>query len=137
MVVWCKFDNGVGVNYFHCWWTIPIHDLSKRLKKLESDAPGLCINLNGALSNQIEDDSIVVFNDCEILACKHIFSEYSIIIWGLEVYMLNGKQYMTSTSQNKMNISDMSSKTLSTTLVGHESVFLLWYHMRRMGYKCL
>ena len=67
--------------------------LSKGLKTLESEVLGLRINLNVVLSKQIEDNSVVTFNDCDKMKCKHTFSEHSGAIWGLEVYMLNDKQY--------------------------------------------
>ena len=73
-------------------------NLSKQLKKLESEVPGLSINLNTVLSKQVEDGCIVAFNDYDTLTCQHTFSEHSDTIWALEVYVLNDKQYMASAS---------------------------------------
>ena len=95
--------------------------VTNALNTLKSEVPGLCINLNTALSKKIEDDSIVAFNDCDTLTCKHTLSEYSDTVWGLEVYMLDGKQFMVSVSNDKMvKLWDMSSNTLAATLVGHD-----------------
>ena len=110
--------------------------ITKPLKKLESEVPGFSINLNAALSKEIEDDSIVAFYDCDTFTCKHTFSEHNSIIWGLEVYMRNGKQYMTSASKDKMiRLWDMSNNTLAAKLIGHEKASLCSDIVMGIGHK--
>lgn len=95
--------------------------LSHGLKTLTSKVPGLNIDLYGEIVKQIEEENMIDFGDCETLTCKHTLSEHEDSIWALELYKLDGKQYLASAGFDKtIKLWDMSSRTVIATLTGHD-----------------
>ena len=79
------------------------------------------------LTKEKKQDYHVEINNYRSLTCKNTLSGHRDIIWALEPYVMNGKNYLASASQDgTIKLWDLSSNTLAATLTGHTaSVFAI------------
>ena len=104
-------------------------ELSKSLKSFHSKVSGVGLNvdLKSNVAEAEKDADINSFDNCTTLTCKHTLSGHGGIIWALQPYELNDKQYLASGSRdNTIKLWDLSSNTVAATLTGHTgSVYAL------------
>lgn len=123
--------------------------LSRDMKKLQKKFPGLYLSLNGiayerkqhipesttlttphnlselysnlnGIDEETKLESIPKFDDCSTLTCKHTLSEHNGVIFALQPYLLNDKQYLASASGDKtIKLWDLSNNCVVATLKGH------------------
>ena len=103
--------------------------LSYELDVLKSKVPGIKISydLQGEVSEDEEADiekeklGEIEFDDCKALQSMHTLSEHNGIIYALEPYVIDDKQYLASASHDRtIKLWDLSNNTVIATLEGHD-----------------
>ena len=98
--------------------------VSKGLKTLQSTFPGIELQyeFQGKIFEKNKPD-IVDFTGDKTLLCRQTLSEHNSYIWALEPYIVNGRHYLASASEDKtIKLWDLSNNTVAATLKGHDKV---------------